>query len=93
MIHPKVISSTVEYPNGDIKVHYKSFEIHQVKPKKSILADVSFGGMIYNDFNNGKHGYSKARKGVKKFINSRIRFHENQQTKKELKNAENTNVL
>lgn len=68
--------------------HYNPFQIHQVSPKVSLLADIGVSGYIGNDFTNGIRGYSKARRGVKKFINSRIRFHENQVTKKLMQDYE-----
>ena len=68
--------------------YYESFRIHQVSSKVSLLADIEASGHINNDFTNGIKGYSKARRGVKKFINSRIRFHENQITKKLMQDYE-----
>ena len=40
------------------------------------------------DATNGKHGIAKGRKGAKKFINSRTRFHENAAVKSLLKKDE-----
>ena len=34
------------------------------------------------DTNNGKHGVAKNIRGAKKYVRSRIRFHENQATNK-----------
>lgn len=50
--------------------------------RKSIFADKSIGAGIGNDFTNGRKGMAKAVKGAKKFVNSRIRFHENMELKK-----------
>lgn len=47
---------------------------------KSISANVCCG-----DHTNGKRGIAKDRKGAKKFINSRVRFHENMALKKLVK--------
>lgn len=47
---------------------------------KSISANVCCG-----DHTNGKRGIAKDRKGAKKFINSRFRFHENMALKKLVK--------
>lgn len=50
--------------------------------RKSKIADKSIGASISNDFTNGHKGMAKAVKGAKKFVNSRVRFHENSATKK-----------
>ena len=50
--------------------------------KKSKIADKVIGASIGNDFTNGHRGMAKAVKGAKKFVNSRMRFHENSATKK-----------
>jgi hypothetical protein len=43
------------------------------------LSDRIVGATSFNsDHTNGKHGIAKDRRGAKKFINSRTRFHENQ---------------
>jgi len=41
------------------------------------------------DHTNGKRGIAKDRRGAKKFINSRTRFHENQALKQMTRNSEN----
>lgn len=48
----------------------------------AILADKQIGARIGNDFANGHRGMAKAVKGAKKFVRTRIRFHENAATKK-----------
>jgi hypothetical protein len=60
--------------------------------KRSTFADVSFSTVPGNDFTNGKHGRAKSKRGGKKYLNSRIRFHENQQVKKIQKEMENANL-
>jgi hypothetical protein len=50
--------------------------------RKSEIADKSIGAGIGNDFSNGHRGMARAVAGAKKFVRSRIRFHENQATKK-----------
>ena len=49
---------------------------------QSLLADKRIGASIGNDFSNGHRGMTKAVKGAKKFVRSRIRFHENAATQK-----------
>jgi hypothetical protein len=49
---------------------------------KSTLADKQIGASIGNDFCNGHRGMAKSVKGAKKFVRTRIRFHENAATKK-----------
>lgn len=44
--------------------------------RHSELADVSIGACWGGDNSNGHRGYAKAKRGGKKFVNSRIRFHE-----------------
>lgn len=45
--------------------------------RKSELADASYGARIGNDFTNGHRGMAHAVHGAKKYVRSRIRFHEN----------------
>jgi hypothetical protein len=45
--------------------------------RKSQLADMTIGASIGNDFSNGHRGMARAVKGAKKFVRTRIRFHEN----------------
>jgi hypothetical protein len=46
------------------------------------ISNVSIGAGIGNDFANGHRGMAKAVRGAKKFVRSRIRFHENAATRK-----------
>lgn len=46
------------------------------------LSDRSIGASIGNDFCNGHRGMAKAVKGAKKFVRTRVRFHENAATAK-----------
>lgn len=48
----------------------------------SLLADRRVCGVIGNDFTNGHQGMARAVHGAKKFVRSRIRFHENQMTQR-----------
>jgi len=50
--------------------------------RKSLLADKTPFAYIGNDFCNGHRGMAKSVRGAKKFVRSRIRFHENAATKK-----------
>ena len=45
--------------------------------RTSTLADRSVGAYIGNDFSNGHRGMAKAVSGAKKYVRTRIRFHEN----------------
>lgn len=56
---------------------------------KSEFADVSFSASIGNDFTNGHRGMAHAVKGAKKFVKTRIRFHEKAATKKLMDNEDN----
>lgn len=53
--------------------------------RESDFADITISARIGNDFSNGNRGMAKAVKGAKKFVNSRIRFHENLTLKKLIK--------
>ena len=46
--------------------------------RKSEFADKVIGAGIGNSFCNGNRGMAKSVKGAKKFVRSRIRFHEKQ---------------
>ena len=46
------------------------------------LSDRTIGASIGNDFSNGNRGMAKAVRGAKKFVRSRARFHENQATRR-----------
>jgi hypothetical protein len=47
--------------------------------RKGVLSGVAG---IANDFTNGHRGMAKAVRGAKKFVRTRIRFHENTATRK-----------
>ena len=49
---------------------------------KSILADVGMAASAnVHDTTNGKHGVARNIRGAKRFVRSRVRFHENQTTR------------
>jgi hypothetical protein len=50
--------------------------------RTSKFADAHIGAAIGNDFNDGHRGMAGAVKGAKKFVRSRIRFHDKSETKK-----------
>lgn len=50
--------------------------------RTSTFADVHIGAGIGNDFADGHRGMAKAVRGAKKFVRSRIRFHEKAATRK-----------
>jgi hypothetical protein len=49
---------------------------------KATLAGIRAGAWIGNDFTNGHRGMAKSARGAKKFVRSRVRFHENAATRK-----------
>ena len=59
--------------------------------RKSEFADKIIGASIGNDFCNGSRGMAKAVKGAKKFVRSRLRFHENANTQKLANELEDEN--
>lgn len=50
--------------------------------RKCEVADKVVGASIGNDFTDGQRGMAHAVKGAKKFVRSRVRFHENAAVKK-----------
>jgi hypothetical protein len=46
------------------------------------LSGVHVGAQYGGDNTDGHQGHAKAKRGAKKFVNTRIRFHENAATKK-----------
>lgn len=49
--------------------------------EQGALSGVRVGASIGNDFSNGHRGMAKAVAGAKKFVRTRIRFHENAATR------------
>lgn len=52
--------------------------------RTSLLADRSVGAGIGNDFCHGHRGMARAVHGAKKFVRTRIRFHENAAVKRQM---------
>lgn len=57
--------------------------------RKSEFSDKHIGAFIGNDFANGSRGMAKSVKGAKKFVRTRIRFHEKATLDKMLKDEKN----
>jgi len=55
---------------------------------KAPISGESFSANIPNDFTNGHRGMAKAVKGAKKFVRTRVRFHENEATRRLAKEVE-----
>lgn len=53
--------------------------------KHSDFADVTIGASWGGDASNGTRGFAAQRAGGKKYIRSRIRFHENQELNRQVK--------
>lgn len=49
---------------------------------KGQISDTSVGAWVANDFTNGNRGMARAVAGAKKFVRSRLRFHDNAATKR-----------
>lgn len=49
---------------------------------RGALSGVSVDASIPNDFTNGHRGMARAAAGAKKFVRTRIRFHENAATRR-----------
>lgn len=56
--------------------------------RKTLLGDCTIWAFIGNDFCKGHRGMAKAVKGAKKFVRSRVRFHEKAATKRIVQNME-----
>lgn len=54
----------------------------------STFADRNVGAGIGNDFANGHRGMAKAVRGAKKFVRSRVRFHEKAEVRRLLRGRE-----
>jgi len=57
------------------------------KSMRSWSSDAPLSGQVFeagvaNDFTNGHRGMAKSVKGAKKFVRTRVRFHENAATKR-----------
>ncbi len=81
---PDVVVHGTTGSGGDIRIgktDYLDKSMHGWG-RLSTLADVYVGAGIGNDFTNGHRGMARAVKGAKKYVRSRIRFHENAQAKK-----------
>lgn len=82
LVNPQGVDESQRHGNGRVgKTGYLDKSMHGWS-RKSELADVTIGAGIGNDFCNGHRGMARAVKGAKKFVRSRIRFHENVATQK-----------
>ena len=54
---------------------------------KATLADIRAGAWIGNDFTNGHRGMARSVRGAKKFVRSRIRFHDKAATRRLARDA------
>lgn len=83
LVYPDGVDESQKHSNGRVgRTGYLDKSMHGRKCQKSLLADVSIGASIGNDFANGHRGMARAIKGAKKFVRTRIRFHENAETRK-----------
>ena len=83
LIYPDGVDESQSHDNGRVgKTGYLDKSMHGRKCQKSLLADVSIGASIGNDFCNGHRGMARSIKGAKKYVRTRIRFHENAETRK-----------
>lgn len=65
---------TDEYGTYTIGFHWVRF----YEERKCPLSDKVFCAAVTHQDGHPHHGYARAKKGAKKFLNSRERFHENQ---------------
>ena len=85
------------YKTEDGVTHYHGpGNQHRATPDKSMqgwgdtaqIADKRVGAGIGNDFANGNRGMARAVRGAKKFVRSRLRFHDNNATRKLAENRD-----
>ena len=77
LLHPDGVNESQSHGNGRVgKTGYLDKSMHGWS-RKSQLAYRLIGASIGNDFSNGHRGMARAVKGAKKFVRTRIRFHEN----------------
>lgn len=57
---------------------------------KALVADKSIYASIGNDFTKGNRGMAKAKRGAKKFVRSRVRFHDKAATRKMAQEVEHS---
>jgi len=55
---------------------------------RSRFSDKSVGATIGNDFTNGNRGMAKSVRGAKKFVRTRIRFHDKQKVREIIKSGD-----
>lgn len=89
LIYPDGVSEAQIHDNGRVgRSGYLDKSMHGRKCQVSIIADRSIGASIGNDFSNGHRGMANAVRGAKKYVRTRVRFHENDQTRKLMKEYE-----
>jgi hypothetical protein len=77
LMNPDGVDESQSHGNGRVgRTGYLDKSMHGWS-RKSQLADVTIAASIGNDFCNGHSGMARAVKGAKKFVRTRIRFHEN----------------
>ena len=90
LIYPDGVDESQTHDNGRVgRTGYLDKSMHGRKCQVSIIADRSIGASIGNDFSNGHRGMANAVRGAKKYVRTRIRFHENSETRKLMKEYEN----
>lgn len=82
LLHPDGVDESQRNGNGRVgRTGYLDKSMHGRKFETSLLADRIFGASIGNDFCNGHRGMARAIKGAKKYVRTRVRFHENAATR------------
>jgi hypothetical protein len=90
VVHYKHYKTAVPLKNGHLKRNHHSEHLDKSMHSWGAMAPLSdrkFGAGIGNDFCNGNRGMAKAVRGAKKYVRSRVRFHENQATRKMLRDG------
>ena len=88
LIHADGVDESQSHGNGRVgRTGYLDKSMHGWS-RKSEFADIIIGASIGNDFTDGHRGMAHAVKGAKKFVRSRIRFHEKQKTRELERNYE-----
>lgn len=66
----------------DSRSVYNNYVVFQSLTKLQLSDKIISAGVTCGDHTNGKRGIARDRKGAKKYIRSRTRFHENAATKR-----------
>lgn len=89
-VHYRIRETDIPLKNGSLKPHGHGPHLDksmQGWEATAPLSDRKIAATIGNDFSNGNRGMAKAVRGAKKYVRSRVRFHENQAVRKMMRDG------